>query len=428
MADDTLRLLHFADLHLGVQSGGRIDPSTGLNRRIVDVCDRLDELCATAQDESVHAVLFAGDAFNNQHPNPTLQSLFASRVRRLARGGTAVFLLIGNHDLPKMASLAHPFTIYEALEVEGVVVGDRAAVYRLPLTGAPAPVLQIAALPHFSKSQALERLGGTDDDIRALVATRVRELGTEIGPSLPSVFVGHCHIDKSDVGDGQNHFGISDVEIPLSSLASGQPFPYFGLGHIHKRQVLSDEPFVAYPGSLDRVDFGEGDVVEASANGSVSHRPAEPKGFYRFDLRGPSWGLDAEPDFREVRARRFVTIRLGPLDMDSPLDDIARRLAQVRADGVELADAFVRISATIEATDRRRIDPGAVRELVADAYDVSVALETSSTVTVRDPRFAHRMSEIEALDRYIETKDEWRDDADELKRLGRELIAEVLQG
>lgn len=428
MADDTLRLLHFADLHLGVQSGGRIDPATGLNRRIVDVCDRLDELCATAEDEAVHAVLFAGDAFNNQHPNPTLQSLFAARVRRLARGGTAVFLLIGNHDLPKMASLAHPFTIYEALEVEGVVVGDRAAVYRLPLTGAPAPELQVAALPHFSKSQALERLGGSDEDIRALVATRVRELGTEIDPSLPSVFVGHCHIDKSDVGDGQNHFGISDVEIPLSSLASGQPFPYFALGHIHKRQVLSDAPFVAYPGSLERVDFGEGDVVEVSANGSVSHRAADPKGYYRFDLGGPSWTLADEPSFREVGARRFVTIRLGPLGTDAPLDDIARRIALVRTEGVDLADAFVRISATIAGTDRGRVDPGAVRDLVGDAYDVSVALETSSTTTVRDPRFAHRMSEIEALDRYIETKDEWRDDADELKRLGRELIAEVLSG
>lgn len=428
MADDTLRLLHFADLHLGVQSGGRIDPPTGLNRRIVDTCDRLDELCAVAEDESVHAVLFAGDAFNNQHPNPTLQSLFASRVRRLARGGTAVFLLIGNHDLPKMASLAHPFTIYDALEVEGVVVGDRATVYRLPLIDAPAPELQVAALPHFSKSQALERLGGTDDDIRALVATRVRELGTEIDRSLPSVFVGHCHVDKSDLGDGQNHFGISDVEIPLSSLASGQPFPYFGLGHVHKRQVLSDDPFVAYPGSLERVDFGEGDVVDVSRSGVVSHRPAEPKGFYRFDLRGPAWTLEAKPSFREVRARRFVTIRLGALDIDAPLDDVVRRIALVRNEGVDLTDAFVRVSATIAATDRRRVEPGAVRDLVADAYDVSVALESSSTAAVRDPRFAHRMSEIDALDRYIETKDEWRDDADELKRLGRELIAEVLQG
>ena len=36
------------------------------------------------------------------------------------------------------------------------------------------------------------------------------------------------------------------------------------------------------------------------------------------------------------------------------------------------------------------------------------------------------MSETQALDRYIETREDWADDADELRRLGRELIAEVL--
>ena len=109
-----LRVIHFADLHLGVEAGGRPNPDTGLNQRIHDVCDRLDELCAVAEEEEVDAVLFAGDAFKNQHPSPTLQNLFAKRVRRLARSGAAVFLLVGNHDLPRSAGLAHPFSASRA--------------------------------------------------------------------------------------------------------------------------------------------------------------------------------------------------------------------------------------------------------------------------------------------------------------------------
>jgi DNA repair protein SbcD/Mre11 len=426
VADDVLRLLHVADLHLGVQSGGRIDPATGLNRRIVDVCERFDELCARACDDGVHAVLFAGDAFNNQHPNPTLQSLFASRVRRLAKAGTAVFLLIGNHDLPRMASLAHPFSIYEALEVDGVVVGDRARVYRLPLRDAPAPELQVAALPHFSKHQVLARFG-ENVDIDEAIANTIRGLGEGIDPSLPAVFVGHCHVNQADLGEGPPLFGVSDVEVSLSTLTSGQPFGYFALGHIHKRQVLHEEPFVAYPGSLERMDFGEGERVDVASDGTVARRAAEPKGFYRFDLAPGDWTLAGEPTFVEVAARRYVTLRLGDLDAERPSDDIAARVTHARSSDVRFDDAFVRVTGSVETSDRARVSSAAVRDAIPEAYDVVLALESRSATLVRDPRFAQRMSETQALDRYIETRADWADDAEELRRLGRQLIDEVLE-
>jgi DNA repair protein SbcD/Mre11 len=423
---EPLRLLHVADLHLGVQSGGRIDPATGLNRRIVDVYERFDELCAHAESDGVHAVLFAGDAFNNQHPNPTLQSLFASRVRRLAKGGAAVFLLIGNHDLPRMASLAHPFSIYEALEVDGVMVGDRARLYRLPLRDAPAPELQIAALPHFSKHQVLARFG-EDVDIDDAVAETIRGLGSDVDPSLPAVFVGHCHVNQADVGAATSLFGVSDVEVSLSTLTSGQPFAYYALGHIHKRQVLQTEPFVAYPGSLERMDFGEGERVDVASDGAVSRRAAEPKGFYRVDLDGPQWQLRDAPSFIEVAARRYVTLRLGEIDTERPTEDIAARIAHARAGDVTLDDAFVRITGTVETSDRSRVSSAGVRDAAPEAYDVVLALESRTSALVRDPRFAQRMSETQALDHYIQTREDWAGDAEELRRLGRELIAEVLE-
>lgn len=424
---DSVRLLHFADLHLGVQSGGRLDPATGLNQRIVDVCDRLDEVCAVAETEGIHAVLFAGDAFNNQHPNPTLQSLFASRVKRLARSGAGVFLLIGNHDLPKMASLAHPFSIYEALEVEGVVVGDRASVYRLPLReGSPASHLQVAALPHFSSQQVIARYG-PDVDIDEQVARTVRQLGSEVDPALPSVFVGHCHVNQAEVGEGQTFFGVSDIEILLSTLTSGQPFPYYALGHIHKRQVLAEEPFVAYPGSLERVDYGEGEKIDVSVDGNIKRSDPEDKGFYTVELAGTGWKLAGAPEFRTVAARRFVTLRLGDLAVADPVEDVARRVAALREAGIVLANAFVRVRGSISAADRGRINIANVRAIVPEAYEVSLALETDQDVLVRDPRFATVMSEVEALDRYLETRADWAEDAKELRALGRELIAEVLE-
>jgi exonuclease SbcD len=424
-----LRLLHFADLHLGVESGGRTDPVTGLNQRIVDVCARLDEVCETVERDGVHLVCFAGDAFKNQHPSPTLQSLFAERIRRMARAGAAVVLVVGNHDLPKMKVHKHPFSIYDALEVDGVVTAERADVYRIGVAGTE---VQVAALPHFSKQQVLARLAEEGRDAAELIASEleatVKKLGERTDPSLPSVFVGHCHVTQAKIEHGQRMFDYSDVEVSLSTLTSGQPFPYFALGHIHESQVLSTEPFVAYSGSLERVDYGEGARIEVSREGRVRTKPAEPKGFYRFDLVEESgrWVLGGEPEFRTVDARDFVTAKIPDVDHADPMADVAARIGAVR-EQMSVDGAFVHVVATLDRSDRGRVPIGAVRELLPEAYDVRLSLDSPEHADRRDPRFANRMSEVEALSSYIEGRDDWAEDRAELLALGRALIAEVVQ-
>ncbi|GAI05275.1 unnamed protein product, partial [marine sediment metagenome] len=39
-----MKILHFADLHLGVESYGRIDPTTGLSSRLNDFLSALDQV------------------------------------------------------------------------------------------------------------------------------------------------------------------------------------------------------------------------------------------------------------------------------------------------------------------------------------------------------------------------------------------------
>jgi len=429
---EPLRLLHFADLHLGVETGGRTNPSTGLNQRIHDVCDRLGEVCETVARERVHAVLFAGDAFMNPRPSPTLQTLFAQGLRELTRAGAAVFLLVGNHDLPKMAGIAHPHAIYRALEVDGVVIGDRAQVYELALAGdAPVPALHVAALPHFSRAEVTAQLPEGEDPTKFIedrVAERVRALGTSIDTGAPAVFVGHCHVNQAEIGSAQTLFGVSDVEVSLSTLTSGQPFPYYALGHVHGRQVLRDDPFVAYSGSLERVDFGEGERVDVPREAGVSKRDADAKGFFRFDLieRNGSWQLAETPEFRPVCARRFVSVRVGELEVTDPGADLAHRITKARAEGIEFDDAFVRVLGSVGVADRGRVTSATLRSLVSEAYDVRLALETHEASFVRDPRFAQRMTELEALEQYVDSREDWASDRDELLRLGRELAAEVL--
>jgi len=45
---DPIRILHFADLHIGMENYGRLDPETGLNLRVVDFLRRMDEVVTYA--------------------------------------------------------------------------------------------------------------------------------------------------------------------------------------------------------------------------------------------------------------------------------------------------------------------------------------------------------------------------------------------
>jgi DNA repair protein SbcD/Mre11 len=68
-----IKLLHLADLHIGVENYGRVDPASGLHTRLIDYLARLDEAIDFGLAEAVDVVLIAGDIYKNRSPNPTHQ-------------------------------------------------------------------------------------------------------------------------------------------------------------------------------------------------------------------------------------------------------------------------------------------------------------------------------------------------------------------
>ena len=48
-----MRVLHFSDLHIGVENYGRTDPVTGLSTRLLDFLSTFDELVDYALDNNV---------------------------------------------------------------------------------------------------------------------------------------------------------------------------------------------------------------------------------------------------------------------------------------------------------------------------------------------------------------------------------------
>ncbi len=79
-----IRLMHFADVHFGVENYGRFDPATGLPSRLVDFRDALNAAIDIALEANVELAVFAGDAYKTRDPNQTHQREFAA-CRRACR-------------------------------------------------------------------------------------------------------------------------------------------------------------------------------------------------------------------------------------------------------------------------------------------------------------------------------------------------------
>jgi len=344
-----IRLLHFADLHLGVETYGRTDPQTGLSTRLLDFTRAFDFLVDHALREGVDLVVFAGDAYKTRDPTPTQQREFARRIRRLSEAGIPVFLLVGNHDLPAAAGRASSVEIFETLQVPGVVVCRRIGLYRLETRRGP---VQIVGLPWITRSAVLAQDETRDlppDELNQRIAAHIDQalgqLVDTLDPALPTVLVGHCTVTGADYGSERSFLLGRDYEV-LPSVLRRPAFDYIALGHIHKYQILGAEPAIVYSGSLQRVDFSEED---------------EPKGFLVVDLeRGR-----ARSEFVAVPARPFRTITVRARG-ENPTAEVLQAIARA-----EIGEAIVRLFIETTPEAATRLDMTAIRRALAPAHTVA---------------------------------------------------------
>lgn len=317
-----MKLLHLADLHIGVENYGRLDAATGLHSRLQDYLDRFDEAIDLALAEQVDLVLIAGDIYKSRTPNPTHQREFARRVRRMLSAGLPVFILTGNHDVSPAAGRAHAIEIFDTLAVEGVTIADRPRLHRIDTRSGP---VQIIALPWVTRHHLLtkeELRLASFLEIETMLLERVDRFLTataeDLDPAVPAVLTIHGTIDGATVGIERQIMLGRELLLPRS-VVSLPGVDYVAMGHVHKHQVLGNHPPVVYAGSIERIDFGEehedkGCVLVELARGNTTWR------------------------FHKLAARPFITI---DVDVRSSSDPYERVVAAI--DRRDLRDAVVRV-------------------------------------------------------------------------------------
>lgn len=401
-----IRVMHLADIHLGMENYGRVDTRTGLHSRLVDFLNSLDQAVDFALNQEMDLVVFAGDAYKTRDPSPTQQREFASRIKRLSDAGIPVVLLVGNHDLPNADSKAHTLEIFRTLAVPNVLVARRPEVLRLDTRQGP---VQVAALPYLSRSLLLARdayknlnLEELNRKIAETIDILIEGLVRQLDPKLPSILTAHLSVANAVFGSEKSIMIGSDPVVPVSCLARPE-FDYVALGHIHRHQVLSQEPPVVYAGSLDRIDFGE---------------EKEAKGFVVVDLVKGQTGFIFQP----VRTRPLVTVKID-VDPTEPTESILAALTTA-----QIEDAVVRLILRLEPAALPLIRQAEVaRALQERAFWVAginreVALPQG---TARHPELTEGLDPLIALEKYLQGREELRPQSDALLNLAKKLVDEL---
>ena len=386
---NSIRIMHLADIHIGMENYGRLDPATGLNGRVMDFLRRLGEAVDYALENEVDLVLFAGDAYKTRDPNSTYRREFARRIKRLPDAGIPVVLLVGNHDLPAQDKRASSIDIFRTLDVPNVLVGSHDRLHRIETRrGAP---IQVATVPYPVRQRLLSReehkdktIAELDVLVQQLVAENIQALAEQVDPLIPAVLTGHFSVSDAKFGSERTVMLGRDVVV-LKSVLAVPAWDYVALGHIHRHQELNrgQQPPIVYCGSLERIDFGE---------------EKEPKGFVIADVqRG-----DAEWEFHRVDARRFVTIRKDVRDEPDPLAAILETIGEH-----DIADAIVRVIIQAQPEQEGLLRDGDIRRELRDAYFVaSISKEMERAYRQRlGGESPEELTPAELLAQYLKSKD-----------------------
>ena len=408
-----IKILHFADAHIDISHFGRHDPETGLPLRVIDFLNALDTIVDSAIKEKVDLVIFAGDAYRDRAPVPTFQREWGKRMMRLSQAKIPTLLVVGNHDLSPAAGRAHALQEYETLEVPYIrVISHPELLNPHDLFGLP---LQVIGLPWVTRSGLLASLSdpaaGLKDasaELELRVVELLKNFLNQLNPELPAVLTTHASVQGAMYGNERSVMLGKDIVLP-GSLVRDPRLDYVALGHIHKPQELNSNahPPVIYPGSIERVDFGEVDDDKHFVIAQVE------KGKTRVE-------------WRKLVGRKFFDRKLELVTSD----DVQGQLERILPPPQAMKDAIGRLNLYYPREWEAFIDEPALRRYAQAAFEFHFFRHPQIKIGARLPAGESLLGKTTAdqLDFYWKNMGLSAKDLKQLKPLAEEIMAQVHSG
>jgi predicted phosphodiesterase len=210
------RFIHAADIHLdsalhGLEryEGAPVEEIRSATRRA------FDNLIQLAIDEEVGFILLAGDLYDGNWKDYNTGLYFMARMGRLREAGIQVFVVAGNHDaasqITKHLRLPDNVTMFATRAPERFILND----------------LGVA-------------LHGQGFATRA-VTEDISQAYPQGDPQLFNIGLLHTCLDGKP---GHEPYAPCTID----GLRS-KGYQYWALGHVHKREVVSQDPWIVFPGN-----------------------------------------------------------------------------------------------------------------------------------------------------------------------------------
>jgi DNA repair protein SbcD/Mre11 len=401
-----MKLLHFADAHIDMANYGRHDPETGLPLRVLDFLKSLDTIVNAAISEKVDMVIFAGDAYKDRSPAPTFQREWGKRIIRLSQAKIPTLLLVGNHDLSPAAGRAHAIQEFDTLQVPFVKVLQKPE-FLTPNDLWDVPV-QIIAMPWVSRSglmASMESSAGDTKELFSEIESRISELIEgwieEADKDLPLILTAHASVEGAMFGAERMVMLGSDLVLP-TSVVKDKRLDYVAMGHIHKPQDVNEGgyPPVIYPGSIERVDFGE----------------AKDDKFY---IIADIARAETKFEWKKIEGTRSFIERRAVLESSENVTEFLKSKLPK-----DMSGAIVKLIVEYPREFDTLIDESALRKHAEDAFEFHLVKRPQIEARVRIPegQVVSSMSPLELLSQYFDSAKV--EDADELQKLAQEIISE----
>lgn len=365
-----MKFLHAADIHLDSPLAG-LRARDDLPDEVIRHCTRraFVNMIDLAIAEDVAFVVIAGDLYDGDWKDFSSGLFFAEQMQRLGR---SCFLLRGNHDARSVItrSLRLPSNVRE-------FSSRTCETFQLPELG-------VALHGHSFPNRAVP------EDLSEGYRDRVDGM----------LNIGVLHTSAEDPGE---HETYAPCRVPALTLKG---YDYWALGHIHGRRVLSERPWIVFPGNLQgrhpRETGPKGCTLVSAEDGkvvAVEHRTVDVVRWSNLEVDAS--GLDVasltgriaeatrasldQSDSRPLLARVTLT---GATELHAALlNDTDRVAAECRNVAIEAGGQLWVESVRVQT-----------RPLVQDTTDTLTPLRAAFTAGLEDPQLmAELLEEFSAL-------------------------------
>lgn len=265
------KFIHVSDIHLGreiTKKYGFLNSfqETRVRRSPLLVLDKLARL---AEEEEIDFLLIAGDTFDDDMPaSDNYFKKFKSFLKKLDQINIDVYIVLGNHDVE--SDLLRSYEAKKLPDNTYVFPSKNATTFKIDK-------FKVAIHGQsYSKKEVTEKL-------------------VEKFPALIKDFynIGLIHTSYENTYKlDETHNYAPTNKAMLDKLE----YNYWAFGHIHKREILIDEPYLAvYPGNPQGLSTKPSETCNDNSEG---------KGCYLVEVNNS----DAELTFKSLDDTRFYTI------------------------------------------------------------------------------------------------------------------------